>query len=133
MKLKSQAHYVLDASALMALINGETGADFVEAHLEKGCISSVNLAEVLSKMLERGVPIGDAKGIIDNFNLEVIPFDEDQIVGTSLLRVDTRPYGLSLADRICLNLGKILHLPVLTGDQAWAKVEDPDLKVILLR
>lgn len=133
MKLKSDAKCVLDASALMALINNEPGALLVEQYIEKACISSVNFAETLTKMLEQGIPLEEAENVLDNLNLEIVPFDRKQVSGTSLLRSSTKPYGLSLADRICLNLGKMLKLPVLTTDQAWIKIKDPALKPMLAR
>jgi PIN domain nuclease of toxin-antitoxin system len=132
-KLKSKAQYLLDASALMALINNEPGAAVVEKHIDKACISSINFTEVLSKMLEQGIPITDASRILNNFGLEIVPFTADQIEGASLLRVDTKKYGLSLADRVCLNLGKILKLPILTTDQIWVKIKSADLTIILAR
>jgi PIN domain nuclease of toxin-antitoxin system len=84
-------------------------------------------------MLEQGIPITDASRILNNFGLEIVPFTADQIEGASLLRVDTKKYGLSLADRVCLNLGKILKLPILTTDQIWMKMKSSDLTIILAR
>jgi PIN domain nuclease of toxin-antitoxin system len=133
MKLKSTVDCVLDASALMSLINGEPGSALVQRHLDNACISSVNFTEVLGKMLEQGVPALEAKRVLDNFNFEVIAFDEEQILGVSLLLLETKKYGLSLADRVCLNLGKLLNLPVLTSDQVWGKIAHSEIKVILIR
>lgn len=133
MKLKAKADCVLDASALMSLVNNEPGAASVQQHLDKACISSVNFTEVLSKMLEQGVPIADAERVLSNFNLEIIAFDETQISGTSLLRLTTKQYGLSIADRVCLNLGKMLKLAIFTTDQAWEKINDPSMKIVLTR
>lgn len=46
---------VLDASALLAYLHGETGASVVTAALiQETAISSVNWAETLSKLAERG-------------------------------------------------------------------------------
>jgi ribonuclease VapC len=133
MKHNPKASCVLDASALMVLINDEPGASSVEKYIENACISSVNFAEVLSKMLEKGVPVDAAQSILDNFNLEIITFEKNQILGTSLLRSQTKQYGLSLADRICLNLGKILKLPIVTTDQIWKKLKNSAFDVVLVR
>ena len=133
MKFKSKASCVLDASALMSLVNDEPGSLVVQQHLRKASISSVNFAEVLSKMVEFGVPAIEAKSVLDYFNLEVIPFTEAQVLGVSLLRLSTKPQGLSLADRVCLNLGKTLKVPVLTGDKIWKEVQDPELDILLIR
>lgn len=124
---------VLDASALMALINSEPGSALVQQNLRHAYISSVNFAEVLSKMLEQGVPAADAEKVLFCFDLSIVPFDEKQILGVSLLRLETKKYGLSLADRVCLNLAKTLELPVLTSDKIWKKVSDNALDIILIR
>ncbi len=133
MKLNGDITSVLDASALMALVNNESGAEMVEAYLAKACMSTLNFTEVLSKMVERGVAAIEAKRALDHFNLELIPFEQSQILGVSLLRLETKQYGLSLGDRVCLNLGKMLKLPVLTSDQAWQKIADPGISVLLIR
>ena len=44
--------YVLDASAVLAVIQEEPGAERIEAHLDTGCISAVNLAEIVKEWLE---------------------------------------------------------------------------------
>lgn len=133
MKLDAQLSSVLDASALMALINNEPGSALVQVHLAKACMSTINFTEVLSKMVEQGAPAIDAKRVLDNFNIELIAFDQSQIFGVSQLRLNTKQYGLSLGDRVCLNLGKTLGLPILTSDQIWAKMNDPDIKILLVR
>ena len=133
MKHSSKASCVLDASALMVLINDEPGAARVEEYIENACISCVNFAEVLSKMLEQGVPVEAARSVLDNFNLDVIAFEQKQILGASLLRLQTKQYGLSLADRICLNLGSLLKLPIITADQIWKKLKNSDFNVIVVR
>jgi ribonuclease VapC len=133
MRLKSKGSCVLDASALMSLINGEPGSVLVQQHLDKACISTVNLTEVLGKMLEQGVPALDAEKALRNLNLEIIAFDEEQVLGVSLLQLETKRYGLSLADRVCLNLGKVLKLPVLTSDKIWQKVSNSEVMVTLIR
>lgn len=47
--------WVLDASALLAFLGDEPGADVVERALEQGAVmSAVNWAEVLSKAAEVG-------------------------------------------------------------------------------
>ena len=79
------------------------------------------------------MPAQAAQTVLDNFNLEIIAFEQNQISGTSLLRVQTKQYGLSLADRVCLNLGKLLKLPIITTDQIWKKLKNSDFNVILVR
>ena len=116
---------VLDSSALLALAYDESGADRVEPALRRGSlISTVNWAETLSRMAERGEPLDAAeprlRAKIEQLGtLTIVPFDEAHAVETARLRVRTKSLGLSLADRACLALGRIHRLPVLTTDRAW--------------
>ena len=110
---------VLDATAVLALLNEEPGAGTVAALLPQAVMSTVNLAEVVSKLAEAGMPDGTIKTVLGELGLTVIPFDEDLALRTGLLRPATSHYGLSLGDRACLALGQHLHRPVLTADRMW--------------
>lgn len=109
---------VLDASALLALMNREPGYEQVEKLLPDACISSVNLSEVASVMLRLGAPIRDLKLALQGL-LSVIDFSEDHALTAAELLKPTRAKGLSLGDRACLALGQHLGLPVFTSDRAW--------------
>ncbi|HEX6000817.1 MAG TPA: type II toxin-antitoxin system VapC family toxin [Hyphomicrobiaceae bacterium] len=117
------ASAILDASALLAHIGGEPGADGLDALAGEALISAVNLAEVLAKLSERGLSQRDADGIVYRYRLEVIPFDEELARQTGALRPATRSLGLSLGDRACLALAQRERLPVLTADRSWAKLD----------
>jgi PIN domain nuclease of toxin-antitoxin system len=110
---------VLDATAVLALLNEEPGAGTVASLLPQAVMSTVNLAEVVSKLAEAGMPEGTIKSVLGDLGLTVIPFDEDLALRTGLLRPATSDYGLSLGDRACLALGQHLHRPVLTADRMW--------------
>ena len=116
---------VLDASALLALVYDEAGADRVEQVIRGGAlISTINWAETLSRLAERGEPVDAGvprlKAQVDAIGtLTIWPYDEAQAVETARLRVRTKSLGLSLADRACLALGRLQHLPVITTDRAW--------------
>lgn len=115
---------VLDASALLACLEGEPGSDRVLAVLASGSavMSAVNLAEVLSKLSDRGVPEDEQRRIRANLDLEVRAFDEDFAWTSAGLRPVTRVQGLSTGDRACLALALNVGLPALTADRAWAQV-----------
>ena len=110
---------VLDASALMALVNQETGASLVADNITESVISAVNLSEVIAKLCSRGMPESEVRDNLESLNLEVIAFEEAQAYHCGRLITSTKKLGLSLGDRACLSLAKILGLPVLTGDKAW--------------
>ena len=110
---------VLDASALLALSNGEPGADQVAAVLDQAVISAVNLSEVAAKLIEKGVPAEAMRESLDALGLTVVPFDAELAYQAGLLRALTRERGLSLGDRAGLALARSLSVPILTADQSW--------------
>ena len=117
---------MLDASALLAFLANEAGADVVEAALAAGgaVMHTVNWAEVLTKRAERGddPAILEAafiqSGLVHQL-LAIDPGQPEDAVRVAALRMGTRPAGLSLGDRYCLALGVRLGIPVLTADRAW--------------
>ncbi len=114
---------VLDASALLALLNGEAGSEQVANVIVDGAaISAVNLAEVVTKLSEIGMPEALIHDVLDLLGLEIIDFDFKQAYQVGLLRPLTRHAGLSLGDRACLALAQQLDLPVLTTDRVWASL-----------
>ncbi len=121
---EGQGTYVLDASALLCLINGEPGAERVASVLSQAVISAVNLAEVATKLNELGADEDTARTLLAPLHLAVVPFDEVTAYATGALRAATRGQGLSLGDRACLALGASRGASVLTTDKAWANLGD---------
>ncbi|MBC5795987.1 MAG: PIN domain-containing protein [Sphaerospermopsis kisseleviana] len=113
---------VLDASAILALLNEEPGSEEVLKFIDKAAISTVNLSEVIAKLADAGIPENDIILIINNLNLEVIDFNEEQALKAGILRPITKSIGLSFGDRACLALGIILNQPVLTTDRLWSNI-----------
>ncbi|MDP1630347.1 MAG: type II toxin-antitoxin system VapC family toxin [Caulobacter sp.] len=113
---------VLDASAILALLLGETGAEEVEAKLDASCVSAVNVAEVIAKLMEKGFRKERALGLWSGLAVEVIDFNADQAIGSGLLRLSTQAAGLSLGDRACLNLAALRAATAVTADRAWSRV-----------
>jgi len=111
---------VIDASALLALLNAEPGAEVVAEALPKGVISTVNLSEVVAKLCDAGMPEKAIHRALQPLGLEIVPFDEEQAYQAGLLRVATQDMGASLGDRACLGLAKMLGATVLTADRTWA-------------
>jgi|APTNR8051073442_1049403.scaffolds.fasta_scaffold25209_3 PIN domain nuclease of toxin-antitoxin system len=109
----------MDASAVLALLNGESGADRVAMRLAGSVISTVNLAEVHSKLADYGMSDGEIGEVTDALGLEPVPFDAGMAQRAGRLRPLTRALGLSLGDRACLALAVAVQLPVLTAEQAW--------------
>lgn len=117
------AGIVLDASALIAFLFREPGADRVRAALPDSAISSVNLAEVVTMALRCGGTLPETTAMLAQLPFETIPFSADDAALAGSLWSATRAKGLSLGDRCCLALGIRLTVPVLTADRRWEGLE----------
>ena len=120
---------VLDASAFLALLNEEPGAETVEAALNRGAaVSTVNLSEILGKLAESGEDPADIlaglrrQGLVGP-GLAIEPLTEEDAVVVAQLREGTKAAGLSLGDRACLALARRLGVPAMTADRAWARLK----------
>jgi len=118
----SDKNYILDASALLAVMLGESGADAVRAVLDRAKIGAVNLSEVVAKLKERGVPDDAIDQSLADLDLTIVPFDQDQAMRAGKLRLATRHAGLSLGDRACLAVASSLGAVSVTTDHAWTKL-----------
>ncbi len=122
---------VLDASALLALLNAEKGAEVVADSLQGAVVSTVNLSEVVAKLNDFGMPEDEIYEVIESLGLEIQPFDKEQAYQTGLLRAKTKSFGISLGDRACLNLARMLGLTTLTADRNWTALDvGASIKVI---
>lgn len=117
---------VLDASALLTYFFGEPGASEVQRRLPGSVIHTVNYAEVLSKLAERGVSPEQAEQQLQQSGLaqviRVDPGDAGDALEVARLRPLTRSAGLSLGDRYCLALAQRLGQTAATTDRAWANL-----------
>jgi PIN domain nuclease of toxin-antitoxin system len=118
-RVSSVSRVVLDASALLALLNAESGSQAVAERLSEAAVSAVNLSEVVAKLSERGIPESEIRSALDGLGLEIIAFDETMAYRAGLLRRATRSVGLSLGDRACLALALQLEAPAFTTDRSW--------------
>ena len=128
----SDKRYMLDASAVLAMMLGEDGGDQVRERLPASQISAVNLSEVVAKLQEGGVPDEVITSSLTELNFDVIAFNQSQAVRAGLLRASTRSNGLSLGDRACLSAAVSCNAVAVTTDRAWGKLE-LDIAVEVLR
>ncbi len=124
---------VLDSSAIMAILDREPGAEKLTTKtLRQAVASAVNLAEVQTILVNRGMTADEAWQDALSPLREVVAFNDDQAkIAGSLVR-QTRSLGLSLGDRACLALGIVLGVPVYTSDRVWKKL-DIGVEIRLLR
>ena len=115
---------VLDASALLAVLNREPGAERLTPQLLSGATSStVNLAEVQGKLVSRGIKPDEAWEAVLSPIREAAVFTGEQAKIAGSLIVQTSSLGLSLGDRACLALGIALKAPIYTADRSWKKLK----------
>lgn len=115
---------VLDASAILAVLNHEPGAEKLTPELLANAAgSTVNLAEVHTKLVSWGGDPEEAWEDTLSAVHESIPFSEQQARIAGGLAAQTRALGLSLGDRACLAVGLELNAPVYTTDRSWNKLK----------
>jgi ribonuclease VapC len=124
--------YVLDASAVLCLLQEEKGAERVANILPRATIGAVNYAEVVGKLIEAGIVEATVDGLTEKLQLKVVPFDRAQARRAGALRSATRKLGLSPGDRACLALAAAEGSTAVTCDRSWTKLDAP-CKVELLR
>lgn len=123
---------VLDASAVLALLAEEPGADTVEALLDGAAMSTVNLSEVLQKSAQHGVDTEGLEYDLEALGLELLDFGVAQARVAAEIWERTPRAGLSLGDRACLALAVALEGTAVTTDRRWASV-DLGVRVRVLR
>lgn len=122
--------HVLDTSALLALFWQEPGWERVTEVLESGdhACSAVNLAELVSKFVDSGIPDSEIPILVAALRLNVHPLETASALETGKMRAATRAFGLSLGDRACLTLAKTLQATAITADRPWLRLP-PELGI----
>ena len=123
MKEEAGSPSVFDASALLAVLQGEPGGDIVQKLIKISVMSSVNWSEVIQKGLDRQADVQGLRQELEALGFRIVPFSAEQAETTARLRSLTRHAGLSLGDRACLALASELHLPAVTTDRGWKDLE----------
>ena len=123
---------VLDASAVLALVNAEPGWEKVSEALPDASMSAVNLAEVVGKLVDHGIPADEVRALLSGLGLTIVAFDEEAASGAGALRAIEGGRRLSLGDRACLQLARSRAEPALTADRYWTQL-DAGVEVALIR
>jgi ribonuclease VapC len=124
---------VLDASAVLALLHDEPGADRVGEDLAGSVLGAANLAEVVGKLVDVGADSTRLRQLLAAAGVRVEPVTESDAELAGALRALPGGRLLSLGDRCCLALTVRSDPPeVLTADRAWADLDLP-IRVRLLR
>ncbi len=118
--------YLLDASALMAFIRSENGADVVEARLnDAAAMSSVNVSEAIMRSVEKGFSADLVTRLLVSEQVQIFDFGFELARTTAALRPATKHLGLSFADRACIATAIRLGAIIVTADRAWSTLELP--------
>jgi PIN domain nuclease of toxin-antitoxin system len=123
---------VLDASAVLALLKREPGAERVRAVLDRAILGAVNAAEVQGKLVELGLSRDAATARIRFLGCRIVAFSENQAIEAGSLIEQTRTLGLSLGDRACLALAIDSKATAYTTDKVWKRLP-LDLKIEVIR
>ena len=125
---------VLDASALLAIIRGETGGERVASVISGARISAVNLAEVVSYLTYADIPPPDIMEMLTPLPMVVIDADSDLAWMAGRLRKSTSLAGLSLGVRFCLALAIREGAAAWTADRQWRTIsKQVGAEVFLIR
>jgi ribonuclease VapC len=127
------AEHVLDASALIALVNKERGSEKVRPLMPDAIISAVNFAETIQALRRAGMPLEAVTLALTPLVPEPVPFDGALAYIAASIHEKTRERGLSFGDCACLALALSRCLPAVTAErEAWDKV-DVGVKIIKIR
>jgi ribonuclease VapC len=123
---------VLDASAIIAVLRGEPGHEYVIPYLAGSLVSTINVAEVLCTARSFGSNPEKDSMALQMMQLKRMAFVEEQARIVASIYSQTSGSSIGIADRACLSLGIMHKLPVLTGDRTWAAC-DVGVEVRLFR
>jgi PIN domain nuclease of toxin-antitoxin system len=123
---------VLDASALLALVHREPGADRVRPLLPQAVMSAVNFCETVQRLRRGGMPLEVVQAALTPLVPVPVPFDASLAYIAASVHERTREQGLSFGDCACLALALSRNLPAVTAERAWDQC-DVGVKIIRIR
>ena len=124
--------HVLDTSALVAALLGEAGADRVFEVLDNAAMSSVNLLETFGKLVQRGVPVGEARARIESLAIPSVPWTEEDVWESGDVLPLAWQKGISLGDRVCLVTARKHGAVAVTADRQWVGAAT-GVEILLIR
>jgi len=129
----SEPPVLLDASALLALLLSEPGADIVRGVMSHSSLSAINYTEVLTRLIREGEAPSSAIADLEMLDLSVIPWDQESANSAADLSPLAKTHGLSLGDRACLATARRLRRKVLTSERKWRKLPELGIDMQFIR
>jgi ribonuclease VapC len=130
--VSGKIEYVLDSAAVIAVLSLEPGFQRVAELLDKSVISSVNLAEIFTKLVQKA-PAEDVRELLRPLELQVEDWSEDMAYRSAEFTPFNKSHGLSLGDRACLTLAKQLRATAVTSDRAWRRIPSLGVRIMIFR
>jgi ribonuclease VapC len=131
--VSSKIEYVMDSTALIAVVYQEPGYERVVEILDKSAISAVNLAEIINKLILRGSPAEAVRHALLKLELTVEDWTDDLAYRSAEFTRFNKSHGLSLGDRACLTLAKQLHATAVTSDRTWRRMPSLGVPIMIFR
>lgn len=122
---------VIDASAVLAILFDEPGAEAAFSASRGAFLTTVNLAEVREKFARKTGSAQPVSSLLSALEIVIVPFLEQHAIIAADLKGRVGKND-SLADRVCLALAIDMGLSVVTGDRKWAEL-DLGLDIRLIR
>ena len=115
------SEFVLDSSAVIALLREER-ADFDLRDIVPGSwISTVNFAEVVDRFARDGNGEDAIADMLAELDLAIVPTTAALAWRAGMLKQPGRSFGLSLGDCFCLALAEEKAMPLVTTDNELAQ------------
>lgn len=131
--MKNFRNVILDASSLIAFIYAEEGHNIVTKVLHCSVMSAINVSEVIKYMINCNAQKTEIDSLLDKSLYKIVDFDREQSYLTAELNVQTKKYGLSLADRACIALALKTGYPIYTADKVWKNLVIEHVDIYLIR
>jgi ribonuclease VapC len=130
--MKPLSKVVLDASAMLALIQRETGGEKVEPMLSHAMMSAVNFCETVQRLRRGGMPVESVTMLLMSLVSEPVAFDKATAYIAASIHEKTRGQGISFGDCACLALALMHGVPAVTAERKWDRC-DVGVEVIRIR
>jgi ribonuclease VapC len=131
--VNSSAEYVLDSSALLAVVGLEAGHQQVAEVMRRSVVSAINLAEVTNKLAHETPSVEAVKMLVAGLELQVVDWTEEMAYQSAEFTPFNKSHGLSLGDRACLTLAKHLRATAVTADRTWRRTPHLGVRVMIFR